>query len=789
MKKRLGLFNLVFLGLFALATFALIFYYWWEDSATKLSAAEQSMLDELGAIILAGDSHFPPLSFTDDDGLNSGYEADLVYALEEWLGITVDHRQVTWSDALAALDQGEITGITGMRITDERSQIYHFSVPYWETAYCLVNYIGRDHERILSGRRLKAVMQEGSATQDYFMGHIHREGIEIVPVANAEQGFYILREGYADIWFENYQVARYEALKARMLDFFHFHTVPESVGHYALALGPEYPYLKPIFDKAMLGLEEEGVLAELDRKWFGLTDYRAEPSPWLKFLPVALYGVFTLFMLFMLWNRSLHYQVERKTEELRKSEEKFKASFEGSHDAIMITTADGRILDCNRKALDHFGYIRKEDFLKSDLKDLFPVKQPEGEDSYDLFVKKIQAALHRDIMLRFEWQHRRRDGSAFPAEVSLTVYPLGGKKVVQANVSDITERKRIQEQLEFLSLHDQLTGLFNRTFFEAELQRMSRGRFYPLTLISSDLDGLKLINDTMGHDTGDRLLVACAEVLQESLRASDVLARVGGDEFCAILPYTDQQDGEQIARRIRENMNRYNRDQVDVPLGLSLGLATAENSTVAIKDLFSQADDMMYRDKLYRSAGVRNKVVESLLAALAERDYITEGHAQRLETLCLAMGENVNLTSRQLSDLALLAKVHDLGKVGIPDHILNKPGPLTAEEWKIMKQHSEKGFRIATSSPDLTAVADLILKHHERFDGSGYPLGLREEEIPVECRILAIVDAFDAMTNDRPYARAKSVGAAVEEIESAAGSQFDPRLVGVFLEIIGDTLS
>jgi HD-GYP domain-containing protein (c-di-GMP phosphodiesterase class II) len=172
------------------------------------------------------------------------------------------------------------------------------------------------------------------------------------------------------------------------------------------------------------------------------------------------------------------------------------------------------------------------------------------------------------------------------------------------------------------------------------------------------------------------------------------------------------------------------------------------------------------------------------MAALEERDFITSGHAHRLEDLCVRLGRQVKLSSSQLSDLNLLAQVHDLGKVGIPDNILFKPGPLNDQEWEIMQQHPEKGYRIAQSTSDLAGIADLILKHHERWDGKGYPLGLAGDEIPIECRILAIADSFDAMTNDRPYRKAISVEESLEELKQCAGSQFDPELVDIFVHMM-----
>ncbi|MDW7739804.1 MAG: diguanylate cyclase [Bacillota bacterium] len=343
-----------------------------------------------------------------------------------------------------------------------------------------------------------------------------------------------------------------------------------------------------------------------------------------------------------------------------------------------------------------------------------------------------------------------------------------------------------EEKLYYLSYHDQLSGLYNRSFFEAKLHQLSEKPDYPTSIITIDIDGLKLINDTIGHSAGDRLLKTCAKLISESLDGAGILARVGGDEFSAILPLTGKYEAESIARQIRYQVYLYNQNHSHLPLSISIGVATAKDGSESLKKLYKQADDLMFRDKLYRSTSARNGIVRSLMAALAERDYFTEDHAKRLEQLCLKMGEKIGLTSNQLTDLALLAKVHDLGKVGIPDQILFKPGPLNDEEWQVMKQHPEKGYRIASTSSDLTEVADLILKHHEHWDGGGYPMGLKEEEIPIECRILAIVDAYDTMTNTRPYKDAVSHNEALTELEMCSGKQFDPNLVEIFKLVVKD---
>lgn len=362
---------------------------------------------------------------------------------------------------------------------------------------------------------------------------------------------------------------------------------------------------------------------------------------------------------------------------------------------------------------------------------------------------------------------------------------LGKPKRMTCTHTDITKLKNYAEQLRYLSLHDQLTGLYNRTYLENELDRLGKSREYPITIISMDLDGLKLVNDTLGHEQGDNHLKDCARILLDSFRTSDIVARVGGDEFVVLLPKTDTRAGEEIVTRIEYRIDNYNkRKKRKIPLSLSIGLACAEDSSKDLAEVYKEADDKMYRDKLNREDNSRSQILRALMKALEERDFITNGHAKRLEELCLELGQKLNLSYVQISNLSLLAQLHDFGKVEIPDDILFKPSHLTEEEWKIMRQHPEKGYRIAKATADLAGIADLILKHHEHWDGQGYPLGLKDDEIPLECRILAIVDAYDAMTNDRPYRKAMFHEEAVQELRRCAGTQFDPKLVEIFLEIM-----
>lgn len=467
---------------------------------------------------------------------------------------------------------------------------------------------------------------------------------------------------------------------------------------------------------------------------------------------------------------------------LKKSERRFRELFEHQSSGIIII----ELLDNNKgfhiKDINSSGcnILNRSSELLVDHK-LTEVLTGFQEHK---FISTLQRVWNNSEPEEFASQNYRDQHTEFWADYRVFKLPSGELALV---FDDITEKKAYADQLKLMSMKDQLTGIYNRTYFEEELKRYTSSRDYPITIISADVDGLKLINDTMGHDKGDKVLRASAKVLQDSLRKSDILARTGGDEFTALLPFTDKKTGEIIVSRIKDKITKYNNEHDDLPLSISIGVGTAKSQSKDLNEVLKEADDLMYRDKLYRSLSTRSHVVQALLATLAERDFITEGHTQRLAEICKKIGQKAGLTSSQLSDLYLLTQVHDLGKVGIPDSMLFKKGPLTDEEWDIMRLHPEKGYRIAMSSPDLSGVADLILKHHERFDGNGYPLGIEGHNIPIECRILAVVDAFDAMTNERPYNTVKTKSEAIKELEINSGSQFDPSVVKYFLEVINET--
>lgn len=364
--------------------------------------------------------------------------------------------------------------------------------------------------------------------------------------------------------------------------------------------------------------------------------------------------------------------------------------------------------------------------------------------------------------------------------LNLVPIAIGEKTLVYAIGQDITERKQMEEQLLDLSMYDTLTGFCNRIYFERELSRYS-GENQPLAVLRCDVDGLKLINESLGTKAGDEVILTLANILKDSMCDGALIARTGGDDFTALMPGAAMEQVEEAVRLIRNGIAKYNANHFELPISVSVGFSAGLTGP---EELIKEAERNMGREKLHRNLSARNAMVQALTKAMEARDFVTEGHADRMQKLVMDLGAAFGLPRHRVMELGLLAKFHDIGKVGIPDRILFKEKSLTEEEKKEMERHCEIGYRIAQSTPDLAPIADWILKHQEWWNGNGYPLNLYGDEIPFECRLISIIDAFDAMTNDRPYRKALTQEAALAEIERCSGVQFDPKIVEKFLKLM-----
>jgi len=478
--------------------------------------------------------------------------------------------------------------------------------------------------------------------------------------------------------------------------------------------------------------------------------------------------------------RTIHHAIERKQtmEALQASEERYRAVFENTGTATAIVDEDMTLSLTNTKFQVLAGYTKTE---------------LEGKRSWTEFVSVYDLERMKNDNCgyteetgpspgSYEFKFCNRNGQERDVLAMVEIMPRTSKRIV--SLLDITDQKRVEKRIRYLSFHDKLTGLHNRAFFEEELKRLDTPRQLPWSILIADVNGLKLTNDAFGHSKGDQLLTLIAQILKDSCRKEDIICRWGGDEFAVLLPETNGDIAVQVGDRIKKSCQKANKKPIQP--SIALGIASKEDVSQKVEDVIAKAEDRMYRNKLTERDSSRSAIIYSLQRTLKEKTHETEEHAERLGWLAKNMGEALELSNNKLDELSLLASLHDIGKVAIPDQILNKPGKLTSKEWETMKKHPEIGFRIAQASFELSHIAESILSHHERWDGSGYPQGQKGNEIPLHSRIIAVVDAFDVMTHERPYKKATSKAEALDELRRNAGSQFDPELVETFLTLISE---
>ncbi len=362
-----------------------------------------------------------------------------------------------------------------------------------------------------------------------------------------------------------------------------------------------------------------------------------------------------------------------------------------------------------------------------------------------------------------------------------TTYDADGinKTFTIAQGQDITERIAAEKKLMYLGYHDQLTGIYNRRFFEEEMKKLDTEQNLPLTIVVGDINGLKLVNDSFGHHVGDELLQKAAITICKACRSDDIVARLGGDEFVMVFLKTSQQEAMQIINKIENFAMGVTIANVD--LSISFGCETITDGRQSISDAVANAENQMYKNKLHERSSLRSNIINVVMNALFEKSSRESKHSERVSRICQAIASAMDFDRDYVKQIGIAGLVHDIGKIGVEETVLNKPGKLTPDERIEIERHPETGWRILSASSEFSDLAQFVLEHHERWDGSGYPRKLAGEKISIEARIIAIADSFDAMTSERSYGKGISREEAVAELQRCAGKQFDPHIVHLFV--------
>lgn len=457
--------------------------------------------------------------------------------------------------------------------------------------------------------------------------------------------------------------------------------------------------------------------------------------------------------------------LKQAEEALQESEAKFRSLFETMQEGVgLYREEDGqyRITDANPA----FSRILERD----------PRELP-GKTVRDLLERDPRA-------LSEEPQEILHEGLSKYLRVS-AVSPRPG--MLATVLEDVTSRRTAEDRVWYLSFHDALTGLYNRRFFETELKRLDTSRNLPMGLVMADVNGLKLANDAFGHRTGDRILTEAGRLLQQECRADDILARVGGDEFVILLPRTTEAEVAALVERIREGVNGTLVDSIS--LSVSFGWAVKDSPEQSMEEIYKRAEDGLYHRKLDESPRMRNSTIQVIRDTLFDKIPGERIHAERVSESAGRLAEALGLPAHEVEEIRLAGRMHDIGKIALPEALFEKTLPWDGEEYLEARRHAESGYQILRSVSGMTSIAETVLAHHENWDGSGYPRSLKGRDIPLAGRILRVADTFDVMTSDRTYMPSLSHKEAVDEMRQLSGHWFDPEVVRVFLEKVvpGDT--
>jgi diguanylate cyclase (GGDEF)-like protein/PAS domain S-box-containing protein len=451
-------------------------------------------------------------------------------------------------------------------------------------------------------------------------------------------------------------------------------------------------------------------------------------------------------------------------------------------DGVMVVDKDGKIEILNDVGQKLTGWTNSEARGRY-YKEVFVLSHEQPDKVIDdpieyVFRTNSVQELGNDAVLT------SRNGTRYFLEDSAApVHNESGKNVgVVLVFRDVSEKKEYTRKIEYLSFHDKLTGLYNRSFFEEEIRRLDVERNLPITIVMGDVNALKLTNDVFGHACGDDLLKSISEVLRLSCRADDIIARWGGDEFVLLLPKTGIKEAEGIVSRIKGEFSKKRFKAIKG--SISMGYFCKSDADESIMEVLGKAEENMYLQKTLERDAIKEDEVNTIIQMLHENSEREKVHSQNVSMLCEMMGKALGLSETEVRNLKSAGYLHDIGKIVLEKDLLNIARSFNTEEKSEVKKHPVVGYRILNTADSTLDITESVLFHHEHWDGSGYPKGLKGEEIPLQARIIAVAQCYDRIIQEAGEDQGSGKKQALEALRGGAGTKYDPRIVAVFLRML-----
>lgn len=477
---------------------------------------------------------------------------------------------------------------------------------------------------------------------------------------------------------------------------------------------------------------------------------------------------------------SYHINRNENLKNIQRTERKFRKIFQEAPIGVGYATMKGEFIEVNRDYAKILGYSEEELVQKSIIDNTYFADLEKDAEN----MKKI---VNGDIeCFSMDKRYVKKDQSIIWVNLSVSKVQFSNDEpeYLMGIILDITERKNSEALLEHLAFHDQITDLFNRRYYEEFIEKHVTNFDSQVSIALISINGLRLINDAYGFKTGDLVLRKVADILTSYCVESSLIARLNNDEFIVIYGnLAEESMNEKVSSLYGLILNE---TVEDINISVSIGCASQETTNNNYFELYKLAENRMLTDKLVVKDSTINRTIDIIMNSLYEKNERELLHSKRVSLICGKLAKVMGMNKMDIEKIKIAGLMHDIGKIGVPDEILNKEEKLTEDEWERIKKHAEAGFRILDSGREFSQIADCVLSHHERWDGKGYPRGLQKEEIPLFSRIIAIADSYDAMTSKRAYRDALELELVVDELNQNAGKQFDPVIIQEFMNNLNE---